>query len=309
MKNKRFRTLALVCALPFVMTACAGEQKVDNTVAESTIAETTTEEETTAEETTEASSEVEAIDFTTDGGILKYTGYEMAEEELKVERSDGLNPDVVLLKFQFTSKEEQPTQVQDVFYIKVFQNGVALDMMESYSAGATQYKLIENFFGKEVLKDTTIECAQGYELQDKSPLTVFVYDCDSSDNYQQMTVDLSGGDVGGVLTGEMMAAEEETSEAASVDAASIDAALQGKWHSSNGMGFDLSFENGKVTGTIDGVKFEDGLYMINTTNGEIVFAITNDSNGERLMLTMPYEYEYTDGELKFSLSNVAMEKQ
>lgn len=134
----------------------------------------------------EDTSVVESIDYTLDGGTIKYVGAEKASLDLVEEEN------VIILKFDYTSNQDAPAQCQSTFRIQFFQNGVEINDSLSYSSKAPeQYELCGNYFA-EVMKGGTVTFGKLVKLTDGSPVTIMVSENGGTgEDYQMMEVDVA----------------------------------------------------------------------------------------------------------------------
>ena len=117
-------------------------------------------------------------------GKIEYAGWSYAPENMYTK----CDPDhAVLVYFDYTNYEDAEKQCQKDFWITAYQNGVELDDPGSYHSGVSKEK--ENYF-KNVLKDGKIRIADGYQIEDHSPLTIIVKDQKDSNNSMKFTIDL-----------------------------------------------------------------------------------------------------------------------
>lgn len=132
------------------------------------------------------------INLSVDEGTLKYIGAEKATEGLVSSNKDIDFNKVILIKFEYTNKQEDPSECQDTFYIQTFQNGTEISDSLSFSGdGGEQYELVNNFFS-EVLTGGTITFARMVMLKDDSPLTIIAKERGKSDSKKQtMEIDVS----------------------------------------------------------------------------------------------------------------------
>ncbi len=184
MKRNIFKFIMFaICGL--MLVGCSGNNA--NTSKDSTESEMSE----TENDKKESGKDTEIIDFSVDDGNLKYIGVEKASEGLISTNKDIDKDKVVMLKFEYTNKQEDPSQCQNTFYIQVFQNGVEVKKSLSYSSGGgEQYELCGNFFS-EALKGGTVTFGKLVLLNDSSPLTIVAKEKGSSDKKQQMELDIS----------------------------------------------------------------------------------------------------------------------
>lgn len=262
--------LSVVCICCFFFAACGNTNSTDDSKPKETESPSIQQQEPTEEK--KSDSKVEAIDFTTESGRIKYIGHEKANEGLVD------NDKALVVSFEFTNNQEDSAQPWTAFEVKFFQNGVQLDSNYSYSSeGGEQYELVGAKF-KEVLNGGTLKFAEIALLEDDSPLTIKVVRNDGKgDEYQQMEIDLENG--------KKVASEEKEEVTADV----IDTALQGTWSIAGG---SFNFHNGNVDLLSQG-QTVPGTYEINTS--ESVINGTFQANDGNLSITLPYSY--SDGVL------------
>ncbi len=104
--------------------------------------------------------------YTFDNCTLKYTDYLLSKDEYDD------NKDVLVLNFDYTNTKDTAEEFDYAVEIKVFQNGVELESPFSTS-GIEKYNIDNN--GKKIKTDTTISVQRGYYLDDKSSVTVELY--------------------------------------------------------------------------------------------------------------------------------------
>lgn len=187
---KKILALLMAVMMCFLLCACSssGDKDTDKKDDDSAVVDADSNSDESDEE--EKEEENKPIDFTVDGGSIKYVGVEKANDGLCDEE------DVVVIKFAFTSNMDVPSQCQRVFGIKFYQNGVQLDKSLSYSSkGGDQYDLVGDYFS-EVMKGGTVTFGRLVQVSDYSPITIMVNEWGKNDNYQMMELDL------GVLNGE-----------------------------------------------------------------------------------------------------------
>lgn len=187
---KKFLALLMAAMMCLMLCACSSSGDKDDSKKDddsSVVGSESKDDETNEEEKKEDN---KPIDFTVDGGTIKYVGVERANEGLTDEEN------VIVVKFAFTSNMDTPAQCQQAFGIKFYQNGVQLDKSLSWSSkGGDQYDLVGDYFS-EVMKGGTVTFGRLVQVDDYSPLTIMVNEKLKNDSYQMMELDL------GVLNGE-----------------------------------------------------------------------------------------------------------
>ncbi len=214
---KKIIALLLAALMCILMCACSSKtndnQTTDGTANNSSepVSSTTETTEATTETTTAANKE---LNLDTAKGSIKYVGLEKANEGLVLVDAEN----VVLVKFDFTNKQDKVSQSQSVFGIQFFQNGVEIDDSLPYSSkGGEQYELAHAYFS-EVLKGGTVHFACIVKLKDNSPLTILVKDNDNTDNQKMIEVSVKNG--GKVVDSDTTAAEPVSSTEAPTTAVS-----------------------------------------------------------------------------------------
>ena len=110
--------------------------------------------ETSSEPSEDAPADSTApLKYDCEDGTLEYLSYEITE--------DYEGKPAITLHFNFTNKMDEAQSVQTVFYPKVFQNGVECEMAIVTSDSEASSNTI-----KSIQKDTTLEVALSYSLQD-----------------------------------------------------------------------------------------------------------------------------------------------
>ena len=229
---------------------------------------------------------VESIDFALDDGAIKYIGFEKANEKLTDEKN------ALVFKYEFTNYQVKPSQVQNVFVIKYYQNGAELSDRASWSStGGDQYILVSDFFS-EALKDGTVTFGQIVVPKDTTPVTIMVRrngGSDSEDSYQMMEVDISDSD-------------SKNDTVTDVSSETIQGALQGTWSMPNG---SFAFDNGDII-CLSAGQILNGTYDINTAES-VIDADFTATNGT-VTIHLPYKYE--NGELTvFNNAGEALTKE
>lgn len=178
------KIIALLLALLMCMLMCACSSKNNDTQGTSESASNTSVTESSTTETTTKSNNA-TTNMETEKGSIEYVGIEKANEGLVDEDN------VVIAKFKFTNKQDDPLTYQSVFYINSYQNGVETKTVSYSSKGGEQYDLLQNQF-VTVLKGGTIEFAILAKLKDDSPLTFIIGD--RYDNNKKLTLEVSPKD-------------------------------------------------------------------------------------------------------------------
>ena len=129
-----------------------------------------------------ATTTVDQINLDNSEGTLVYTMHELSEDY------DG-NP-AIIVYFDYTNKKDDTSFAHAIFYPQVFQNGVECEMGISLDDN----EALSNA-SKEIQKDTTLNVAYIYTLQDtESPVTLKVTDQSSenllNDVYQEQELTL-----------------------------------------------------------------------------------------------------------------------
>ncbi len=232
--------------------------------------EQTSSNESSDAQTEEFNPEVENIDFSLEGGNLKYDHVEKANAQL----TDSAN--ALVFVFNYTNEQDKPASVQSTFSIKFFQNGAELSDNPSYSSGGgEQYKLVGAFFDS-ALKDGTVTFGRLVLPKDNSPVTIMVSPNDSSSKeYQTMEVTIDSLEQG----------------SKSITPEEVNAALQGKWSLASGGAFEFNNES-FICETPQGNL--SGSYEVDVEESSIVGKM-NASNGT-VTINLPFEYE--NGTLK-----------
>lgn len=115
----------------------------------------------TESESDSAGENVEKILFDTDSAKLEYTDFEFMDHE---------QGKLIVLKYNFTNKTEQPSMVSSFFNSKVYQNGMELTPYMGMGNSAC-----DNTY-KTSLKDTEVEIGMAYMLQDtENPVVIYMY--------------------------------------------------------------------------------------------------------------------------------------
>lgn len=223
---------------------------------------------------------VEAIDLSLEGGSIRYDHVEKANEGLTTEEN------AFVFVFEFTNKQSEPAQVQQVFRIQAFQNGAELTKNPSYSsAGGDQYELVGAFFG-EAMKDGKVTFGKIVCPQDDSPITIMVGPNGARENnYQTMEVPIDS--LGSEAGSKTDAAEASTAGAAAgATAEEVDAALQGTWAvGPQGM---FTFDEGTLSVEGQGMTLV-GTYEVDAASSQIVAHVeTTDGS---VKFSLPYEFD------------------
>ena len=146
--------------IDFVMKTVDADTKEE--IASSTFKETMEELSNLGVATTEENSakEVDKTSFDTDSAKLEYSGFEFMDHS-----PEGT---LVVIKYNFVNKTEQPANVGTYFYAKAFQNGVELTPYMGLGNAAC-----DNTYSN-ILKDTEIEIGFAYLLKDtENPVTIY----------------------------------------------------------------------------------------------------------------------------------------
>lgn len=253
--RNKLLALSLVMTFLFAFAACGEGKKSSEgatTVPDPTAADAaeTAESEAPAEEDDPY---VDVIDYELDDGTLKYVRFEKAVPGLVEEEN------AYVFVFEYTNHKTDPSQAQNTFAVKFFQNGVELESSSSYSSkGGDQYELARSFF-KEALKGGTVTFGKIVLPLDDSPVTVLVRrnGGGKDERYQMMEVS---------LTAEPAAEGSSENDAEELSAEQIDALLQGTWTLQGANEF--TFENGKLSIVSSG-KTIGGTYQVNTETKQI----------------------------------------
>ncbi|MBE7019136.1 MAG: DUF5067 domain-containing protein [Ruminococcaceae bacterium] len=208
----------------------------------------------------------------TEKGTLRCLGVEKANSALSKESN------VYLVKFEFTNKQKNPAECQDLFEINCFQNKVEVDELSNYySDGGEHYELLGNYF-KEAMTDGTITFLRGFILPDSTEITVSMKDKKNSELTTTVTLNL-----------ESNADRIETADSVGISVEQVVADLQGTWvYGNNPNSFvfegDILTVGGRMKST----------YTINTETSEI--EATFDASDGEVSIAIPYKYE--NGELQ-----------
>ena len=160
--KKKLLSIIIICILAVSVVACGGseEPKEEKESTEAT-APSQTEEQEEAEAQTGT---VEKINLDNSEGTLIYTKHEVT--------SDFEGKPAVLVYFDYTNKKDESSFAQMTFYPQVFQNGVECEM----GITTAENESVSNA-SKEIQKDTTINVAYIFVLQDNTnPVTLKVSD-------------------------------------------------------------------------------------------------------------------------------------
>lgn len=170
--KKRLLVVMLATSMVLSLSACGGGKdsgsgeegkKEENT--EST-EDAGNKEDETADAEEQDETKVEQINLVNEEGSLVYVRHELTK--------DYNGADAVRIYFTYTNKLDEAKSAQLAFYPQVFQNGVECeftigDLQETNEASSN--------LSKEVMKDTSLEVAFIYTLQDTvNPVTLKVTD-------------------------------------------------------------------------------------------------------------------------------------
>lgn len=250
---KKFLCLLLAGLMAMSFAGCGASKTTDTKDAVQT-------EQKEAEQTSP-----EILD--TENGTLRCLSVEKANPALSKESN------VYIVKFEFTNKQINPAECQDLFEINCFQNKVEVDELSNYySDGGEHYELLGNYF-KEALTDGTITFARGFILTDSTPITISMKDKKNSEVTATVTLNLDSN-----------AASDETAGDAAISVEQIVTDLQGTWvYGDNPNGFVFEGDHLTVGGQMEST------YTVNTETSEIE-ATFNASNGQ-VSISIPYKYE------------------
>ena len=174
----RFGKTILSLLLAAALLACASCKKAQT-------ANTDGSGETTAAKKEIVPAKVDSIDLEYDEGILKYVRFEKASAHLTTK------PRAYLFVFEYTNKQETPSQMQGTFRLNFYQNGVEVDQISGVSNAGEQSDLLDAFF-KEALQNGKITFAKLVQLVDDSPVTIYAKHKDEAKHTSQMMeVDLN----------------------------------------------------------------------------------------------------------------------
>lgn len=149
--RKKLITLFSVCLLVLSMSAC-GDAKPEPSAKPKDATSPTKSDKPDEKPTT---GKVDTIKIDNSEGTLIYTKHELIED------FDG-NP-AIRIYFDYTNKKDEASSAQMTFYPQTFQNGVECDMgfvMDENEADSNT--------AKDIQKDTTLNIAFVYTLQDDS---------------------------------------------------------------------------------------------------------------------------------------------
>ncbi len=133
------------------------------------VKEDTTEEG--ADEDAPANTRVEQINLENAEGSLVYVRHEIAK--------DYNEADAVRIYFTYTNRSDETKTAQSTFYPQVFQNGIECDFT---SGDFMEPNEAESNLAKELMKDSSLEVAFIYTLQDVSNPVILKVNDQSADN-------------------------------------------------------------------------------------------------------------------------------
>ena len=119
---------------------------------------------------TDAASESGLLRLETDGGIIQYAGFVMNTENFNSVGSTDF-VEALVLKFDYTNKEDEEKMVQRDFEIKVYQNGAEINTPSGWTVTDTLPPEINNYYNN-VLNGGTITIARAFIPEDDSPVTI-----------------------------------------------------------------------------------------------------------------------------------------
>ena len=271
----------------------------------------------------DAASEAGLLRLENDGGVIQYAGFVMNTENFHGSSSDDY-VEALVLKFDYTNKEDEEKQAQDDFGIKAYQNGVEINTASGWTSSDALPPEVDNFFNN-VLKGGTITIGRAFIPEDDSPVTIIVNSYGDDNGSATMELDFRNtpeGDAAVPDAGEENTVDEDSAqddtegEAASEESASedentapaadpeeVDALLQGMWTLDNSGQFN--FDNGTFT-LYTGSGNADGTYTIDTEEN-LIHASILSSDGKEVSINLPFEC--SDGQLTlYNNNNEALTK-
>lgn len=118
-----------------------------------------------------ANTRVEQINLENAEGSLVYVRHEIAK--------DYNEADAVRIYFIYTNRSDETKTAQSTFYPQVFQNGIECDFT---SGDFMEPNEAESNLAKELMKDSSLEVAFIYTLQDVSNPVILKVNDQSADN-------------------------------------------------------------------------------------------------------------------------------
>ena len=183
--KKRIAMAAITLLTMLSICGCiesGSDLKEDEKATETNVERNTEEDaegEDTPEETTTETTQVEQINLENAEGSLVYVRHEVTK--------DYNGSDAIRIYFTYTNRSDETNTAQSTFYPQAFQNGIECE----FTFGEfTETNEAESNLSKQLMKDSSLEVAVLYTLQDLSnPVTLKVND-QSADNlfegiYQQ----------------------------------------------------------------------------------------------------------------------------
>lgn len=160
MKKKLLMMIIAMLAMISIWGCSDSDAPDSGGKAEETDAEDDKEEDTTeegADEDAPANTRVEQINLENAEGSLVYVRHEIAK--------DYNEADAVRIYFTYTNRSDETKTAQSTFYPQVFQNGIECDFT---SGDFMEPNEAESNLAKELMKDSSLEVAFIYTLQDVS---------------------------------------------------------------------------------------------------------------------------------------------
>lgn len=159
--KKKILTVLLAGVLALSLVACGGEEEPKK---EEPKTEASKPEEPKKEDKP-VTGKVDKVSVDCAEGTLTYKKHEVVTDEY-----DGSQ--LLLVYFDYTNKKEESSYSQMTFNVQTFQNGVECE----FYLNDMQNEALSNA-AKEIQKDTTLEIAHMFKLQDNTnPVTLKVTD-------------------------------------------------------------------------------------------------------------------------------------
>ena len=175
MKKKLLMMIIAMLAMISIWGCSDSDAPDSGGEAEETDAGAVKEEDTTGEEGAEedapANTRVEQINLENAEGSLVYVRHEIAK--------DYNEADAVRIYFTYTNRSDETKTAQSTFYPQVFQNGIECDFT---SGDFMEPNEAESNLAKELMKDSSLEVAFIYTLQDVSNPVILKVNDHSADN-------------------------------------------------------------------------------------------------------------------------------
>ena len=275
----------------------------------------------------------------TDAGILSYAGFEINSENFHAPQNNNEMAEALVLKFDYTNKEDSDKSMYSDFNVTVYQNGAELPQAGGWTISETLPPEVDNYF-RTVLKGGTIRVAITAIPVDDSPVTILAKTY-SSDQSATMELDFRNtpeGDAQSAAPEETTAADEAapaeevaadeatpTEEVAADEAApaedaaatedaatsespgaeEISTLIQGDWmlHSDGGDTLFSFVDNNMSMNIVGGDTAPSSApYTIDTEAKRI----DTEFLLEQMKLTIHLDYEYTDGAVALYSKGVAL---